>query len=191
MIAADHLTTILRSSLATDWYKKRIILATGMVAQQRIGHAAEPEEVVGETIVRVLTKHSPRYLWDGKTPETFNRFFTRCMNTTTAFFKAKGRSQIRGLEKFKAQVVFPTSFEVHQDLTREADCKNRSLATAIIKDTRLRGAAALKYIDNLPHYVANTATVQEIAVDLNVKPGTVSTIRSRLLMRFGDDVEKG
>ncbi|MES2194435.1 MAG: hypothetical protein V4517_08455 [Pseudomonadota bacterium] len=192
MIAEDHLTKILLSPRADaeTWYKKRIIMAAGLVARAGVRYAVEPEEVVGETISRVLTQHNRRYLWDGEKPDTFNKFFTRCMNTTTSYFASKGRGQIRGLKKLEAQVIFPTSYEAYQEAALEAECKSRSLATAIIKETRMRGAT-VKYFGNLHHYVEIGASTKEIAEDLSIKSGSVATIRKRLLARFGDDVEKG
>jgi hypothetical protein len=190
MIAHEHLTLILQSPRADveDWYKKRILLASGLAARAGLRISVEPEEIVSETIYRVLTSRR-RYLWDGREPRTFNQFFSQCMGTTANFFAAQSRGQLSGLKKFKAQVICPTSYEAFQEAAQDADSKNRALATAIIKNTRVRGAT-VDYLDNLHRYVEIGATTKEIAADLNIEKGSVATIRRRLLVRFGER-EKG
>src|SRR4051812_23324247 len=120
MIADEFLKAQLAQADIDAWYKRRVILAHGLVMRARIRHLVQPEEVVSETIFRVLTMHNRHYLWDGRDPDTFNNFFSRAMSTTVSYFASHGRNQIQGLQKYEAQVVFPTSYEVHQEAEREA-----------------------------------------------------------------------
>lgn len=189
MIADEFLKAELAKPDIDAWYKRRVIVAHGLVMRARIMHLVQAEEVVSETIFRVLVMHNGHYLWDGRDPDTFNKFFSRAMSTTASYFASHGRGQIKGLQRYEVQVVLPTPYEVHQEAEQEAAYKNSSLAAAIVT-RRMRGATA-KYVDNLPHYVAVSATMHEIADDLNIKPDSVSTIRNRLRHRFGDDPEKG
>lgn len=88
----------------------------------------------------------------------------------------------------RATVPFTVS-ELSESLHRRFDPKDSNVTlAAAIAETRTRGVM-LDYVKNLDSYVLRGATTKDIASDLGVEVGTVSSIRSRL-KRIIDDADQ-
>ncbi len=192
MITEDHLRLRLNAPRAQRdaWLSRQLLLATfahrGLLKRvsARRGETPAPipdaQEIVDETILRILSHHNAGYEWDGMEPNSFDAFFARCLKRTANYFWADIRGDFTGTRKFKHLVVEYTPFELtnnpHRDLDRKRE--HAALAAAIAK-TRIRGVT-LAYVNNLQHYVDVGLSTAEIAKDLSVKPGTVASVRHRL-----------
>lgn len=177
------------------WYTVQILLARslikGILLKAKAGNAGrpffvpEPEELVSETIVRVLDQKK-RYQWDGLSPETFDEFFAGCIRTTADYFWSKARGHRNQNVLLRQSIVPPTVAELadakHRNL-EDRDSK-AALAAAIAK-TRIRGVT-LRYAQNLPSYVEQGSATLEIAADLGVEKSTVPSIRARLHRLFDE-----
>jgi DNA-directed RNA polymerase specialized sigma24 family protein len=142
---------------------------------------SDPKEIVNETTKRILERHSDRYVWDGMTPGTLNKFFARCMRTTLSSFRAEERGHRAGGQKLRQQPLLnPTPMQIFEQHERSVFAPSRAneVLAAALKSSRLRGKTR-QYLKEIQRYASAQNSTAEIAADLNVQINSVDTFRKR------------
>lgn len=191
MEAHELLRKMLDPSRGADrvaWHDRQLLVARYLVNGFR-GRFREqdlvlpdPEDLIDETVTRILEVHSSRYVWDGTDPPDFDKFFARCMSTTINSAYSNGRSQRKKIAALfrEARTVAPRPAELNAGVEDTFTLKDSGPVLAATIATANLGSPMRAYLARLPHHAALKSTLAEIAADLNVKPETVHSYRKRL-----------
>ncbi|WP_330085262.1 hypothetical protein [Methylocystis iwaonis] len=169
------------------WYKHKVIIAEAMrnkllkVRHARKHELPEPEEVVHETIKRILD-HDKNFIWD-KNVE-FEYFFAKCMKCALYDLQNRERKFSRRSNNIAAinkLTPLPPTLE------ESIECRNRKMyfedaqkaLDSAIADTNIRGNIK-KYASNMKIYAENKLLTPEIAAEIGVSPNSIDPYRQRL-----------
>lgn len=177
------------------WYGKQVALARWAIAKVSKKHGTarsrnlEDIEVVNETVLRVLSAHNDRYMWDGAA--SFDLFFAKCLKVTVESFRSDERTADRRRTtalSHLAALPEPYAGPLLED-ERISRAQAQVTVNMMIAQTRMRGQA-VAYAGNLLKYADECWKPAEIAADLGVKESTLPSLRARIRSVIDDPESK-
>lgn len=160
------------------WYMKQvarvILLRKGFKRRWRVEFIEDHPEVVNETISRIFAKHQ-NYKRNGV--EDLDAYFINCLKTTINSFGSKHRRSSR---------VHVSVEEIFEAIGKDCGLNSNTADTEAEAHNlaiRMRQAGCnsklARLVENLPRYIRDGLSQEQIADDLKVKVSSLGQYRTR------------